>query len=252
MKFFKNRIFLGGVCLIVAILISFVAVPTINRLTSNTIEVLRVKEDVGMGTQITEDMVEKVEIGKLNLPDVPATDFKQVKNLYVTVDMKAKDIIYGNKVTSKLVIPENKIRKMSLGESAYTIKIGEAYRSRLLPNDIITFYTFNEEGNTQAVPELKYVSVVTTTTSDKVDILYASQVAKDGKALVPDTLTLILNNKQVEKLLTLEHSGNFKIVLTYRGEDDSVIEDYLNQQKAYMSSGSGITVTDAGDITAEN
>ena len=251
MKIFKNRIFLGGMCLILAVLISFVAVPIVNRLTSSTIEVYRVKEDVGMGTQLTEDLVEKVEIGKLNIPSIPATDFKQIKNLYVTVDMKAKDIIYGNKVTDKLVIPENKIRKMSLGESAYTIKIGDAYRSRLLPNDIITFKTFDESGKAHDVEELKYVSVVTTTTSDKVDILYASQVAKDGKALVPDTLTLILDKNQIDTLLTLEHSGNFKIALTYRGDDESVIEDYLNQQKAYQSS-SNITVTDAGDMTAEN
>lgn len=245
MKILKNRIFIGGVSLVLAVLIAFVVVPVVNKLTTKTIKVVRVKEDVGMGTQLTEDMLELVEIGNINLPSQPATDFKQVKDLFVTVDLKAHDVLYGNKLTNKLVIPENKIRKMNAGESAYTIQIKDSYRSRLLPNDIVTFYTFDKEGNARIVEELKYVSVVTTTTADKVDILYSTQVAKDGKSLVADTITFILDKTQVQKLMTLEHSGNFKMALIYRGDDETTIENYLNQQKSYLGTKT-VTVTDAG------
>lgn len=246
MKLLKNRVFIGISCLILATLIGFVAVPVVNRLTTSTIEVMRVANDVGMGTRITEDMLEKVEIGKLNLPSEPATGPKQIVGKYVTVDMKAHDVVYANKVTDKLVFPENKLRQMQVGESAYTISLGDAYRSRLLPNDVVTFYTFDESGNATVVPELKYVSVVTTTTAEKVDILYASQVAADGSALTPSTITFILNDTQINKLLTLENQGKYKMTLVCRGSDESAAQEYINQQNSYLKSQTSVAVTDIG------
>lgn len=247
MKLFKNRLFIGAMCLALAIVIAFVAVPLVNNLSSKTIEVVRVNKDVGMGTQLTEDMLEIVEIGDINLPSKPATSINEVKGLFATVDLRAHDVLYETKVTNKLTIPDNKIRKMSAGESAYTILINDSYRSRLLPNDIVTFYTFDEAGNSEVVKELEYVSVVTTTTKDKVDILYASQVGADGKALVPETITFILTKDQVAKLLTLENSGKFKISLIYRGDDETTIDDYLNQQKSYLGN-KKVAVTDAANV----
>lgn len=246
MKFLKNRVFIGVSCLVLAALIGFVAVPVVNRITTSTIEVMRVANDVGMGTRITEDMLEKVEIGKLNLPSQPATSPKQIVGKYVTVDMKAHDVVYANKVTNKLVFPENKLRQMQVGESAYTVKLGESYRSRLLPNDVVSFYNFNDDGSAVIVPELQYVSVVTTTTSNKVDILYASQVAADGSALVPDTITFILNGAQINKLLTLENQGKYKMTLVCRGSDEYTAQEYINQQNSYLKGQSSVAVTDIG------
>lgn len=247
MKLFKNRVFIGIACLVLAALIAFVAVPIVNHLSTKTMEVIRVKDDVGMGTQLTEEMLEKVEIGKLNLPSEPATDTNQVVGLFVTVDMKAHDVVYSTKVTDKLVFPENKLRKMSAGESAYTVNLGDSYRSRLLPNDVVCFYTFDEEGKSEIVPELQAVSVVTTTTADKVDILYSSQVAKDGSALTPSTITFILSQTQIQKLLTLENSGKYKMTLVCRGTDTDAAQEYINQQNSYLN-GQSISVTDAADF----
>lgn len=136
---------------------------------------------------------------------------------------------------------------MSVGESAYTVNLGDTYRSRLLPNDVVCFYTFDEDGNSQTVPELQYVSVVTTTTADKVDILYSSQVAKDGTALVPSTITFILSQSQIQKLLTLENSGKYKMTLVCRGADTDAAQDYINQQNSYLKN-QAVGVTDAKDF----
>ena len=96
------------------------------------------------------------------------------------------------------------------------------------------------------VPELKYVSVVTTTTAEKVDILYASQVAKDGSALTPNTITFILNNVQINKLLTLENQGKYKMTLVCRGSDQYTAQEYINQQNSYLKSLTSVPVTDIG------
>ena len=233
---FKNRIVIGAICIALAIVVGFIVVPVVNNLTSSTIEVVRVKKDISMGTEIKPEMLELVEVGKLNLPENIATDFKQVEGLFFTTDVKVGDFVTANKVTNRLVLPENKIRQMKEGEASYTIKLGNSYLSKLLPNDIVTFYTFNDDGRAEVVKELEFVSVVTTTTSDRVDILTANQVASDGSPLVPNTITFILSDIQIQKLLTLEHSGGFKIALEYRGDNDDVIKNYLNRQEAALRS----------------
>ena len=63
MGIFKNRVVIGLTFFVLAILVGFVVVPTVNNITSQTVEVVRVKEDVKIGTQITDDMVEMVATG---------------------------------------------------------------------------------------------------------------------------------------------------------------------------------------------
>ena len=193
-----------------------------------------------MGTQITEEMLEIVEIGNINLPSTPATKFSDVVGLYVTVDMKAHDVVYANKVTKQLTLPETKIRSMKAGEKTVTVKLNNAYYSRLLPNDIITFYEFDADGNAVIVPELTYVSVVSTFTNNGTYILYANQKSADGKELVPENMILILSEKQIQKILSLENSKRYKITLTYRGNEDagtSMVDHYLNLQNNILRRG---------------
>lgn len=234
---FKNRIVIGVVAVALALIIGFVAVPLFNALVTKTIDVVRVKGDVAMGTRITEDMLEIVEIGDINLPATPATKFSDVVGLYVTVDMKAHDVVYANKVAKQLTLPETKIRSMKAGEKTVTVKLHNAYYSRLLPNDIITFYQFDEEGNATIVPELRYVSVVSTFTSDGTHILFANQKGADGKELAAENIMLILSEKQIQKILTLENSKKYKITLAYRGTEDTgsaTIDYYLGLQNSYL------------------
>lgn len=233
-KLFKNRFVIGVICLSLAVVIGFVLVPLVNNLTKSTVEVVRAKTDVAMGTQLTEDMLEMVEVGKLNLPQDTATDMKQVVGLYAEVDLRTGDIILASKVKDKLVLPENKIRQMKQGEASYTVKIGSSYLRGLYPNDIVTFDTFDNDGNVVHVPELQYVSVITTTTAEGIDILQHGQVNKDGSPLIPDTVTFILNKEQIDKLLYLEKNSGFKISLRYRGEDMNRINELLDMQNKIL------------------
>ena len=54
----KNRTIIGIICLILAILVTFVVAPLINRLAEDTEEVVIILQDMKQGAQITEDMVE--------------------------------------------------------------------------------------------------------------------------------------------------------------------------------------------------
>ena len=250
MNFFKNRIVIGIFCLALALIVGFVAVPVINNLTSQTIEVVRVKQDVGMGVQLTEEMLEVVEVGKINLPENTALKTSDVVGLYATTDMKTSDMITGAKVTDKLTLPENKIRQMKSNERLVTIKISGTVLDRLLPNDVVGIYTYNKNGECVVVPELENISVVSMSTSEGVHILYSEQKASDGSSLVAERITFILNDVQARRLLTLSKSNNFSILLACRSDNEEEIKTRLNKQAQYFEKSSSKTSSTSSNTTS--
>lgn len=52
----KNRTIIGIVCIILSVCVTFFAAPFVNRLTSNTTAVVRLKQDVGKGVSIKEEI----------------------------------------------------------------------------------------------------------------------------------------------------------------------------------------------------
>ena len=58
----KNRTIIGIVCMILAVVMTFAIAPVVNRLTSDTTTVVRLKQEVGRGTKITEDQVETIKV----------------------------------------------------------------------------------------------------------------------------------------------------------------------------------------------
>ena len=64
----KNRTIIGIICIIVAVIISFVIAPLINNVTSGAVSTVRLNQDVKQGSVITETMLEGIEINKDALP----------------------------------------------------------------------------------------------------------------------------------------------------------------------------------------
>ena len=49
----KNRTIIGIVCMILAVAMTFAIAPVVNRLTSDTTTVVRLKQEVGIATKIS-------------------------------------------------------------------------------------------------------------------------------------------------------------------------------------------------------
>ena len=64
----KNRTIIGIVCMILSVAMTFAIAPVVNRLTSDTTTVVRLKQEVGRGTKITEDQVETVKVKTDRIP----------------------------------------------------------------------------------------------------------------------------------------------------------------------------------------
>ena len=84
----KNRTIIGIVCLILAVAMTFAIAPVANRLTSDTTTVVRLKQEVGRGTKITEDQVETVKV-KTDNSDFWSADSDMLDQYYYY------DIDYG-------------------------------------------------------------------------------------------------------------------------------------------------------------
>ena len=54
----KNRTVIGIICIVVAVIITFVIAPLINNITNGSISTVRLNQDVKQGSVITESIEE--------------------------------------------------------------------------------------------------------------------------------------------------------------------------------------------------
>ena len=71
----KNRTVIGVICMVLAVAVTFLIAPLVNRLSTDTSEVIRLASDVKQGVQITADHLEvarvktdSIPVGTLNDP----------------------------------------------------------------------------------------------------------------------------------------------------------------------------------------
>lgn len=246
-KIFKNRVFVGAVCMLLAGIIAFIGIPAYNNLSLKRVDIVCAKKDISVGTKITSDMVETVEKGKINLPSGTVGSLKYAVGKYATTDIQKGDQLTTRKISKTLSLPNVKLRSLDPDEEALTIAPkGEAatFGYHLLPNDIVSIYQVTSKG-TELVNELTYISVVVTTTSTGTQILKENQTDSDGNSLIPSTITFIVNQAQAKKLIALSNNGNFYLVLKYRGNDDKIRQKYINAQNEYFNGSNSVGTVDS-------
>ena len=116
-------------------------------------------------------------------------------------------------------------------EKIPNISLGTVYRNLgqlIETGDIISVIVYDaKENNTFTPDELRYVRVVTSTTSkglDKAEVTDHSQ---------PVTVTLIVNQEQAELLAKYEKTSSMHFTLEYRG-DEATAQMYLEEQASYF------------------
>lgn len=78
----KNRTIIGIICLILAVVVTFIVAPVINRLSEETQEVVVILKDVKQGSEITKDMVKLEDYAKNNIPKGAITKTETVLGQY--------------------------------------------------------------------------------------------------------------------------------------------------------------------------
>ena len=89
MSFLKNRTVVGVICILLSLLICFGLTPLFNQSVSQKAEIVRVVQPIQAGDEITESMVQTVEVGGYNLPE----DVLRQKESAVGKSMRCQKLI---------------------------------------------------------------------------------------------------------------------------------------------------------------
>ena len=232
----KNRTAIGIVCIILAVAVTFVVSPLVNNISDKKTEVVRFTADVSHGTEIKDTDIELVEISNSALPEKVIKDKNAVVGKYATTDIFKGDFTTESKITDNANTASDIMASLKGDKVAMSITINSfagGLSGKLENGDIVSIYVTNKDDETENPASLKYVRVITTTTSGGID---ENDVVEneDGSFELPTTITVLVSVEQAKILANYEESAAMHVALVYRG-DEATANKFLKAQDDYFA-----------------
>ena len=238
----KNQTFVGIACVVAALVVGFVFVPLVNNMVSATTAVVRAKQDIPEGTQITASMLETVQVGKQNLPSGIVKKASNVAGKYAAVDISVHDMITASKTSST-----GGIYNLSNGQYLISVTVknfadglsgkiqsGDVVKVLLPPSSTNSISSSSESNEADCPAELQYVKVAAVTASNGTDTNEATVQKSSGTSTnsnLPATVTLIVNDRQAQ-ILAGQESNTVHLALACRSGKKA--EELLKKQADYF------------------
>lgn len=222
----KNRTLIGIILIVAAIGMCFGISPLFNQILSSKTTIIRLKQDIPQGIQITGSMLEAVEVGAMNLPADMQNDPKKIIGKYTVAAMFAGDSFTDAKLSDTIDTSDSLLRQLQPNETAMSVTVkslAEGLSGKLQQGDIIQIVSVDEDDKAQIFEELQYVEVLATTSDKGSDNTY-----KDGEVNAADeedqslyaTVTIILQDRaQALRLAECENTSLHAIFVT-RGNEE--------------------------------
>lgn len=231
----KNRTAIGIVCIILAVAITFVVSPIINNMSDEKTEVVRFVADVSHGTKIKDTDIEVVKISNLALPEKVIKDKAAVMGKFATSDIFKGDFATESKITENANTANDVKASLKGDKVAMSITINSfagGLSGKLENGDIVSIYVTDKDNHTEVPAALRYVKVITTTTSGGID---ENDVVEndDGSFELPTTITVLVSVEQAKNLANYEESATMHVALVYRG-DEATADKFLKAQDDYF------------------
>ena len=227
MSFLKNRTVVGVICILLSLLICFGLTPLFNQSVSQKAEIVRVVQPVRAGDEITESMVQAVEVGGYNLPEDVLRQKESAVGKYATADLAVGDYIISSKLSDAPAAENAYLYSLDGSQQAISVSIksfAEGLSGKLQSGDIVSVIApdYKQQGQTVVPAELQYVEVISVTASSGYDANTGEPAAdeEDDKEL-PDTVTLLVSPEQAKVLAELEAEGTIHLSLVYRGDREN-------------------------------
>ena len=232
----KNRTIIGIICMVLAVAITFLISPVVNNLTSDTTRIIRLAKDVKQGSPITDEDIEVVKVKTDTKPKGIIVKKNEVIGKYAASNLFAGDYFTKAKLSGEANTANDVFASLDGSKIAVSVTIdtfAAGLSGKLQNGDIISLIV-TPKGETESVipAELKYVKVVTTTTSGGID---NDSVVKneDGSYELPSTITVLVNEKQAKLLALYEKNADMQVALVYRG-DKKTANKFLAKQNEYF------------------
>ena len=232
----KNRTLIGIVCIVLAVAVTFLVSPLVNRISEQKTDVIRFTKDISHGSKIAETDIEIVKLSKNSVPEKALKTKDAVVGKYAKADLFKGDLATEIKITDDENSVANVFSSLNGDKVAMSVTINTlagGLSGKLENGDIVSIYVTDKEGKTTVPSELKYVKVITTTTSGGVDETEVVE-NEDGSFELPTTITVLVSVEQAKILANYEESAVMHVALVYRG-DDATADKFLKAQDDYFT-----------------
>ena len=219
MSFLKNRTVVGVICILLSLLICFGLTPLFNQSVSQKAEIVRVVQPIRAGDEITESMVQIVEVGGYNLPEDVLRQKESAVGKYATADLAVGDYIIPSKLSDAPAAENAYLYSLDGSQQAISVSIksfAEGLSGKL-------------QGQTVVPAELQYVEIISVTASSGYDANTGEPVDEEDDKELPDTVTLLVSPEQAKVLAELEAEGTIHLALVYRGDRENA-DKFLTSQ----------------------
>lgn len=227
----SSRTVIGVICIVLALVITFGVAPLVNRFTDRKVDIVRLKSNVERGQLITADCLEMVKVGAYNLPGQVIKDGKAVVGKYAATDLYKGDYLFDSKLSADNKSAKDVLLALDGKKVAISVNIDSfatGLSDKLENGDIVSVIIYDQDQSMSYTPaELKYVKVITTTTSDGID---KDQGNGDGKSA---TATVLVTPEQAEMLAQYNSVTSLHFALVYRGDSEKA-EEYIKVQDEYL------------------
>lgn len=234
MSFLKNRTVVGVICILLSLLICFGLTPLFNQSVSQKAEIVRVVQPIRAGDEITESMVQIVEVGGYNLPEDVLRQKESAVGKYATADLAVGDYIIPSKLSDAPAAENAYLYSLDGSQQAISVSIksfAEGLSGKLQSGDIVSVIApdYKQQGQTVVPAELQYVEIISVTASSGYDANTGEPVDEEDDKELPDTVTLLVSPEQAKVLAELEAEGTIHLALVYRGDRENA-DKFLTSQ----------------------
>ena len=235
MSFLRNRTVIGVFCILLSILICFGLTPLFNRAVSQKVEIVRVTQPICAGEQITDEMVQVVQVGGYNLPDNVIHEKVNAVGKYAAADLAIGDYIINTKLSDAPAADNSYLYDLDGSRQAISVTIhsfASGLSGKLQSGDIVSVVApdYKKQGQTVIPPELQYLEVISVTASTGYDANTGKAQTDEGDEKdLPSTVTLLVTSEQSKALAELEVEGTIHLTLVYRGSKENA-EKFLAAQ----------------------
>ena len=237
MKFLKNRTVLGVICIALALIICFAITPLFNASKSSTMKIVRIKNDLKIGQEITSKDIEVVEVGAYNMPSEVVQKSEDVVGKYASAEMIKGEYVLAAKISDSPASENAYLYNLTGEKRAISITIPSfagGLSGKLISGDIVSVIAvdYKEKGETVVPDELQYVEVIAVT--DKKgndDETVTVKPNGEEETELPETVTLLVTPEQANILAELEAEGEIHVALVYRGTAENAQKFISAQEK---------------------
>lgn len=236
MNLLKNRFLIGCICIVLAFVIGFVAVPLLTNKMNNKVSIVVLSRDVVKGQQITPDYVRNIDISESDMLYASGDYFSSVEDLrknvyYASIDMKTNDVLIQSKVSRDKPYADQTYRELGDNEYAVSVSVNslpQSVSAKIAVGDIVMPVLY-ADGASRINPNIMYLEVINIVNSTAEDINKQGDSASD----IPSVVTFKVNLQQALDLVACENETSIHLSLVCRGDDYKKAQ-LLARQQSYL------------------